>query len=1284
MTNRSLHIVFSADGKQIASAVGASVTEIEKLNKAADKMSEKLGKADGGARAMAVLEAAVHKLGGTSVLTADQISMVKDRIEQLSSKGAAIPAQFAKLKAEMDSAAASGRALGASHDALASKAQGLASSMGPLGGVLTAIGPAGLAAAAGIGAVVAAGGALGSMLEAAVSKAVAFGAKFQDMSDNTKVSANTLQLIAGSAGIGADGLETFASGIRKLNKELLSTDAGPKFAQLGLSVQELLAMKPEDRFQAVAMAIKGLGSDAEQSAASQELLGKSFPLKTLEDFANLEEKMGRSKRLGLGLDDNATAQLKALSDEAGVLATAWEQLLVNLGATIATTPGVKEGLTGITEAVGVMNREIADNKDGIQSVVGRVESGMIKLRGVILSLQPVFAAIATEAMGRFGPLLMIIDKLSGPQVKLEDKAATAKMAADFGIGPQLGGGFPTPLPFRPGAAPVVPSIFPVGSTETGGIGIPKPKWSPKELADQEDLLKRAKAAAEAYAKKVEELGEKLSGVSQNGKSLKEIEDALRKIGGAGGVARDQLEGIGKSLLVAVQSGQKLGPNADALLQRYLQFVSAAEDAAAATAFMNTELAEQERVMRILGPTAQDIAVSLSDLMKAATGEGGSVDLGAMSGSRLVEYTKRLEALAAQAAATGKTVKGLDVTLGAAMTEAGNRGGAVAEAVGFASSGGSNAYLRAWEANNRKQEEATQKTIEWQQAMGGVASILDRIAGSLGGGIRGEIASLAAGAAGAVAGLGNYNAQIAANKAKGINGLTTGQKIQGGAAAAGTAFDIYNSNKNNLSAAGGAMSGMSSGAAAGSAFGPYGAVIGAVAGGLIGLFSGSKFRDMAKTAGKVLGVEMTKELAQAIDATKKKLGVGTKEASLLNISNAMDGKDPRQFGKQVQQLLEGIADKSIPAKEGLEELAKDFGSISDAALKAGSVGDKAMVGIIKRSRELGVESPEIKDFVKGQLGSAAGGVGGMVSGLKLGTQADAEAQGTIFATTFWASVKENGITGAADAFKDSFAKLGENLAAGGFDISGILGPISSLMGLAGNEMFRGAADGASGLKAALEGVANAGYLTTDSFSAFEQQAQAAFNQAVAGGASSAQAFQTIAPLLQSLVSASGNYGINLDDATQSMIEQAKAAGIAFKTDSTDRLTASIDALTVALGGVPPKVDAIGQSLRGLPSNVLPFPGGGSQAGDAGGDGIPAFASGGYVAPRPGGTIVRVAEAGQGEYITPAGGRSNGGAPGSVSVSIGEMHLTVPPGSSPEEFADRFYAALRNGALQLPAA
>lgn len=457
--------------------------------------------------------------------------------------------------------------------------------------------------------------------------------------------------------------------------------------------------------------------------------------------------------------------------------------------------------------------------------------------------------------------------------------------------------------------------------------------------------------------------------------------------------------------------------------------------------------------------------------------------------------------------------------------------------------------------------------------------------------------------------------------------------------------------------------------------------------IVGLFKSDPIKKAQKEAGRTLGVGISRELAEAISKQAKSLGISVGNASLLNISKAMaeSGKDARSFSGQVSSLLNAIKSGAVPASEGIQQLGESFNAMAEAALKAGSVGDRALVSIIKQAREQGVESPEIKAFVAEQLSRAATGVGGMVSSLKPQTEADAKAQATIFSAAFWATVKEKGILGAADAFKESFAKLSES----GFDVSAILGPVDRIMGLAGNEAFRGAAEGANSLKEALEGIANAGYLTTDSFAAFQQQAGAAFQKAIEGGASSAEAFQTIAPLLQSLLSASQNYGINLDEGTKAMIEQAKAAGVAFKTEPIDRVASALERLIPAFEKLVGLSHEAADGIGGMASAAGGLSGFGSMNGIAKGEatpggGIPNMALGGYVPPRPGGTIVRVGEAGQGEYIVPKSG--NTGVSGMMGQTVNNINVTapvsVPPGGlDPKSVADALIVALRNNISQI---
>lgn len=251
-------------------------------------------------------------------------------------------------------------------------------------------------------------------------------------------------------------------------------------------------------------------------------------------------------------------------------------------------------------------------------------------------------------------------------------------------------------------------------------------------------------------------------------------------------------------------------------------------------------------------------------------------------------------------------------------------------------------------------------------------------------------------------------------------------------------------------------------------------------------------------------------------------------------------------------------KKKEEKPPVKTLAEQFSEVQKAAEKAGTVGSKALRDIITQARSAKEKTAEVEAFVKGQIGNATGAMGGITGTLKDGkvtggiaitTPEGAKAQATIFTSTFWAAVKEQGLVAGVDALQAPFEALREKLTAGGFDAGALLGGVGGIFDAVGgpDSPVRAALEGADALKAALEGVANAGYLTAESFSAFQTSAQDAFNQAVAGGLSSQEALRSMAPLLGSIISASNEYGIAIDENTQALIDQAKEAGVAFPAD-----------------------------------------------------------------------------------------------------------------------------------------
>lgn len=347
-----------------------------------------------------------------------------------------------------------------------------------------------------------------------------------------------------------------------------------------------------------------------------------------------------------------------------------------------------------------------------------------------------------------------------------------------------------------------------------------------------------------------------------------------------------------------------------------------------------------------------------------------------------------------------------------------------------------------------------------------------------------------------------------------------------------------------------------------------------------------------------------------------LASGQQARSLFNVLDA-SGKiqiDPATGKPKMASW--GSMDKGEKAAVGLSGLsaaaaAYQSGSVLGGAASGAAFGSQfggvgaaigaavgGLLGFFGKKKEPKPEPPKQvdaetwKNFQSEQVSKGASGLGAAVGGIQLTSATDLVSQATIAGMQFWSIFKTQGLTAAAGATKDVIGKLVENLSQYGSEAAtAVLAPIQQQIALAENDAFKGASEGARGFAEVLAGQVNARMpMTIEQFGAFGQQASAAFEQAKAGaiatGLSTEEAtraaLQAVGPLVTTAVDAASTYGFAIDANTQSLLDQAAANGVAFATSSTDRLILSVDALTKALGGVPPAVGAITQAINGLPT------------------------------------------------------------------------------------------------------
>lgn len=512
----------------------------------------------------------------------------------------------------------------------------------------------------------------------------------------------------------------------------------------------------------------------------------------------------------------------------------------------------------------------------------------------------------------------------------------------------------------------------------------------------------------------------------------------------------------------------------------------------------------------------------------------------------------------------------------------------------------------------------------------------------------------------------------------------------------------------------ALGGAMLGAQIGSQFGGgIGAAIGAAIGGLAGIFHKPSWAAVGKEAGRVLGVEIGKEMAQEIEKLSKSLHISVASASLLKLPDVMkdSGKNVSEFSSQIDTLMHSIVDKSVPAAEGIKALGEAFSQVKEQAESMGGAANAQLVHMIQQARQMGTMTKEMTAYVNEQIDKAVTGLGsvwGTVTehskkgkdgktsssyevqgGLKINTEEDAKASATIFASVFAATLKTRGIAGAAAALKDTFAKLKDNLKAAGFEemATKMLAPIQKFFDYADNDAFKGASDSAQGLADALSGIAQSGYLSQEAMDAFGHSAQQGFEQALAATGDEKAALMSQMPLLTQLKKAHDELGYTYTDEEQKLMDMAAANGLAFPTDPIIQVRDAIYELIEAITGVPRDISVTTHfNTEGAP------PGSGGpqfKPGGPGGEnenGAEQHASLGFFSPRlPKDTLIQahagepvaIGQAAWGQPMSGGSASSGGNTQGGPIHYAPTIHVNVPnTNARPRDIAEAVEKAIRN--------
>jgi hypothetical protein len=359
-----------------------------------------------------VLAVAFDKAGGQAKLSATQLDVFRQKMERAVAAGGQLPKALSALTGGQFQSSIT-RATQAIEQQMAGTAQAMTARLGPAGGVLSALGPAGIAAGVGVGAVVMALGAAAAAAGAAISttadlvdKYTEWADRMGELSSQTGLSTGFLQELDFVAKLSGTDLGAMAGAVNKAQRALY--DSGDAFKALGLDVAKLKAMSPDEMFRQTAAAVMALPTAAERFAAGAAIFGKGFGaiIPALTDMVALS---ARFKELGIGISEADLAKAGKLRDELDAVGLAWTGVEHQFAAAIVSSGALDTSVRALMDAMGSLAKTSRDSeglKDvfagigvAIESVIGLIRTAISEMQRAGSGMQMFLAFVDQVTSG---------------------------------------------------------------------------------------------------------------------------------------------------------------------------------------------------------------------------------------------------------------------------------------------------------------------------------------------------------------------------------------------------------------------------------------------------------------------------------------------------------------------------------------------------------------------------------------------------------------------------------------------------------------------------------------------------------------------------------------------------------------------------------------------------------------------------------------------------------------------------------------------------------------------
>ena len=175
-----------------------------------------------------------------------------------------------------------------------------------------------------------------------ISDFAELGDMFDKMSQRTGVSVEALSGLKFAAEQSGASIETLEMGIRNMQRVLLdvqqgSSTAATTLSMLGLSIDNLQTMSPEQQFLQMAQAIAGVKDPSRQAALAMELFGRSgtqlLPM-LQQGEAGIEALIAEARRLGIVMSEEDAKAAADFTDAMNRLSSVFKGIATQVASVI--------------------------------------------------------------------------------------------------------------------------------------------------------------------------------------------------------------------------------------------------------------------------------------------------------------------------------------------------------------------------------------------------------------------------------------------------------------------------------------------------------------------------------------------------------------------------------------------------------------------------------------------------------------------------------------------------------------------------------------------------------------------------------------------------------------------------------------------------------------------------------------------------------------------------------------------------------------------------------------